>query len=459
MGLNRVVGITIRSNLAALYATVSINVSGNLHHIDWFRHTAPYIRNHRGKTFVIHLGNDALDSTAFPSLIHDLAMLHLLGVRLVLVHATRSAIERALLERGITSQLHRGIRVTDQHVMSVVREVTAGQRLQLESHLSTGLPDSPMRGSRLRVASGNFVTARPLGIVDGVDFQLTGAVRRLDAAGVTVLLDAQAIVVLSPLGFSPTGEVFNVSSEELAGAAAIALGADKLIIMDSAPGLLDADGQLLRQCTVAEAQCLVINDPQQAAHRDTACRACEQGVPRAHLLDFNRDGALIEELFSHDGAGTLISHETFEQARRASVDDIAGVLDLVRPLEQSGVLVRRSRELLEQEIGNFRVLERDGRIIACAALYPFTADSSAEIACIATHPDYRNQGRGEYLLLLMEQEARQLGLSSLFVLTTQTSHWFLEQGFEPRDRSALPDERQKLYNLQRNSKVLIKAFA
>lgn len=425
-------------------------------HIDWFRHTGPYIRAHRGRTFVIYLGNGALDSVQFSNVIHDLALLHLLGVRLVLVHATRSEVEQALEALGITSQLHEGIRVTNAEVLGVVRDVAATQRLQLESQLSQGLPDSPMRGARLRVVSGNYVTARPVGVVGGVDFLFTGAVRRLDAVGMAGALDNQAIVLLSPLGFSPTGEVFNLSSDEVATAAAVALGADKLIIMDSAEGLCDADGSLLRQCTVAAARELNFTDPQQAMRRDAACRACEQGVNRVHLLSYERNGALIDELFTHDGAGTLVSQAPFEQHRPATIDDIAGVLELVQPLEDSGVLVRRSRERLEQEINNFTVLERDGRVVACAALYPSDCLTMAEVACIATHPDYRGGGRGTHLLALLAEQAARMAIPSLFVLTTQTTHWFLEQGFEVSTLEDLPKSRQQLYNLQRNSKVLIR---
>lgn len=428
----------------------------SLDHIDWFRHTSPYIRSHRGRTFVIHLGSGALDSASFPHLIHDLALLHLLGVKLVLVHATRGEIELALEALDIEGTLHRGVRVTTEEVLGVVRDVVASQRLQLESQLSTGLPDSPMHGSKLRVVSGNFVTARPLGIVDGVDFQFTGAVRRLDAVGMSGVLENEGILLLSPLGFSLTGEVFNISANELATAAAIALGADKLIIMDKAAGLLDKAGDLMRQLTVDDARQMLLDDPVQNEHRDAACRACDQGVHRAHIISYERNGALIEELFTHDGGGTLISQDVYEQVRRAHADDIAGVLDLIRPLEDKGILVRRSRERLEQEIDNFRVLERDGRIIACAALYPFSDSNTAEIACVATHEDYRGGGRGQHLLSLLEEEARGLNIQSLFVLTTQSTHWFLEQGFSETSLDQLPTERRALYNLQRNSKVLIR---
>ena len=419
-----------------------------------FRNMAPYIKSHRNRTFVIYLGDGALDSRGLMPLIHDLALLQSLGIRLVLVHATRSAIEAELTQRGVAGTLHRGVRVTDQRMLEIVRQVTAAQRVQLESLLSMGLPNSPMRGARLRVISGNFITARPLGVVDGVDFLFTGAVRRIDAGGMMSALEDNAIVLLSPLGFSATGEVFNLASDELATAAAASIGADKLIIMGHHDGLHNANGELIRQCTVDEAAALRLQEAELQSARDAACRACHQGVPRAHLISYARDGALLAELFTHDGAGTLISHEDYEQVRRAGMDDIAGVIELVQPLEETGVLVRRSRERLEQEIDRFRVLERDGRVIACAALYPFADTGTAEIACIATHPDYRCNGRGERLLHMLCDEARAAGIDRVFVLTTQTTHWFVEQGFSEVDLDTLPDERQRLYNLQRNSKVL-----
>ncbi|EED35650.1 amino-acid N-acetyltransferase [Luminiphilus syltensis NOR5-1B] len=426
--------------------------------IDWFRHTVPYMKAHRGRTFVVYLGNGALAEPHLTHLIHDFTLLHTLGIRLVLVPATRAAIESKLESRGIESHLHSGIRITDSSILDVVTEVTATQRLQLETRLSMGLPDSPMRGSRLRVISGNFVTARPLGVVDGIDFQYTGAVRRIDAAGVISALDQEGIVLLSPMGFSPTGEIFNLSSDELATAAAISIRADKLILLDSHRGLLSESGDLIAQCTVSEARSHNPVDPHQAVLRDAACLACEQGVPRAHILNHNEDGVLIEELFTHDGAGTLISEEAFERCRPATADDIAGVLELVRPLEDKGVLVRRSRERLEQEIPRFRVLERDGRIIACAALYTFPDTGQGEIACIAIDPGYRGGQRGQRLLETLEAEAKAQQLTELFVLTTQTTHWFVEQGFAPASLSLLPDKKQTLYNLQRNSKVLVKAL-
>lgn len=422
-------------------------------HIAWFRHTGPYIKAHRGRTFVVYLGNGALDSPELTTLIHDLALLHSLGVRLVLVHATRSAIDTALATDS-ADLFHKGIRITDDATLTIARDTASEQRVKLEQLLSMGLPNTPLRGARLRVLGGNVVTARPLGIVDGVDYLHSGKVRRIDSEALLAILQHDAIALLSPLGYSPAGELFNISATELAETVAVSLGADKLIFLDRPPGLEAADGALIRQCTVASAQGLDIADAEQRRLRDAACRACEQGVGRSHLISFEKEGALLEELFTHDGSGTLIAQNPYEQARPAEIEDIASIVELIRPLEDSGILVRRSRERLEEEIGHFSILERDGRVIACAALYPYDAEKVGEIACVATHADYRGAGRAEQLLRELLAQAKKRSLSHVFVLTTQSTHWFLEQGFEVASPEQLPGEKQRFYNWQRNATVL-----
>ena len=182
--------------------------------------------------------------------------------------------------------------------------------------------------------------------------------------------------------------------------------------------------------------------------------ACQNGVNRCHLISFSQDGALLEELFTRDGAGTQVCKESYEQIRPATIEDVAGIIELIRPLEEQGALVKRSRELLETEISCFNVIIRDGAVVGCAALYPF--QKSGELACLATHPDYRNNERGELLLQAIEKQARKLGLNSLFVLTTQSVHWFQERGFEPGSPGELPVQKKSLYNYQRNSKVFSK---
>lgn len=426
------------------------------HHIAWFRHTGPYIKAHRGRTFVIYLGNGALESQGLLTLIHDVALLHSLGVKLVLVHATREAIDTAL-PAGQAAQFHDGVRITDDLTLAVASETAARQRVQLERLLSMGLPNTPLTGARLRVLSGNVVTAKPIGVRDGVDYLHSGAVRRVDAEGVRAILDSDSIALLSPLGYSPAGELFSLSASEVAEKVAVAIGADKLIFLDRHPGLQTADGALIRQCTIDSALALDIADPEQQRLRDSACRSCTSGVARSHLLSYAREGALLEELFTHDGSGTLIAQNPYELARAADIDDIASIVELIRPLEESGALVKRSRERLEEEIGYFSILERDGRVLACAALYPYADEGVGEIACVATHPDYRGEGRAKQLLDELIAEAKALSLTHVFVLTTQSTHWFLEQGFEAANLDELPVEKQQLYNWQRNAAVLRRA--
>ena len=426
------------------------------HHIAWFRHTGPYIKAHRGRTFVIYLGNGALESAGHATLIHDVALLHSLGIKLVLVHATREAIDAAL-PNNTPAQFHDGLRITDDLTLSVAIETAARQRVELEQQLSMGLPNTPLTGARLRILGGNVVTAKPIGIHDGVDYLHSGTVRRVDAEGVRGILDQNAIALLSPLGYSPAGEIFSVSASEVAEKVAVAIGADKLIFLDRQPGLRAADGELIRQCTIDSAWALDIVDAEQQRLRDSACRSCTNGVARSHLLSYEREGALLEELFTHDGSGTLIAQNPYEQARSADINDIASIVEVIRPLEDSGALVKRSRERLEEEIGYFSILERDGRVLACAALYPYEAESVGEIACVATHPDYRGAGRARQLLDELLAEAKALSLTHVFVLTTQSTHWFLEQGFEAASLDDLPVEKQQLYNWQRNAAVLRRA--
>ena len=413
---------------------------------------------HRGKTFVLTLGGEVALHANFANIIHDLALLNSLGIRLVLIHGSRPQIAQRLERAGLRSRFHEDMRITDTDAMTHVIDAAGSLRAQFEAQLSMGLPNSPMQGAGIRVCSGNFVTARPLGVVDGIDFQHTGRVRRVDASGIHRQLDDGAIVLLSPLGYSPTGEIFNLALEDIAVHCAAAIEADKLLLLGASEGVTDADGELVRQCPVGDIDSLEIADAEQVRLLQTARRACNAGVPRCQIISYRSDCALLEELFTHDGSGTLVAKDEYEQSRAARIDDVGGILELIEPLEQQGVLVKRSRELLENEIRQFRLLERDGRIIACAALYPFPDAGCGEIACIVSHPEYRGGRRGQRLLAALEVEARRQGLDRVFVLTTQTAHWFLEQGFEERERASLPDGKQSLYNLQRNSKVLFKSL-
>jgi len=430
-------------------------------YVKWFRHSSPYINAHRDKTFVLMLPGEALVHENFANIIYDVALLSSLGVRLVLVHGARPQIDARLAEAGEQSQFHRNLRVTDAANLNRVTQAIGQARIQLEAALSTGVPNSPMHGSRVQVVSGNFVVAMPHGVLDGVDLQHTGKVRRVNSQSLNTVLDSGAIALLSPLGYSSTGEAFNLSFSDVATHVATALKADKLLAFIEADGIADEGGELIRQLALQECQEFLQRRGEQIGvdlrQSLSACYlACRQGVPRAQLFSYSADGALLTELFTRDGLGTMVHSDPYEQLRRANIDDVGGILELLAPLENEGVLVRRSRELLETEVDRFHVLEKDGTIIACAAIYPF--DETAELACVVTHPDYRKGGRAAALLQQMEKLARRQGIKQLFLLTTQTAHWFIEQGFVQAKIDDLPVARRELYNYQRNSKIFIKSL-
>ncbi|MCV2884385.1 amino-acid N-acetyltransferase [Aestuariibacter sp. AA17] len=422
-----------------------------------FRHSAPYINAHRGKTFVLVCSGEAVECDNFANIIHDIALLNSLGVRLVLVHGARPQIDHRIALRGLEGRFHEGVRLTNKDTLESVKDAAGSVRSQVEALLTMGLANSPMHGAQIRVCSGNLVVARPIGVKDGIDHEHTGRVRRVDVAGLNDHLNDGSIVLLSPIGYSPTGEVFNLSHEEVAMETAIALNADKLIFFGEQKGLFDEKGQMLRNIDFYRLNTLMASPHVQ--HQQLLLEAIQasltSGVERCHYVSYQEDGALLQELFSRDGSGTLISQRHYEQLRQARIDDVGGILKLIKPLEEQGVLVKRSRERLEAEIDYFTVIERDGTIVACAALYPYKEERCGEIACVATHPDYRGKNRGQRLMDALKALAQEQALDSIFVLTTVTAHWFIEYGFEDAPLSVLPQSKQQLYNFQRNSKVFV----
>lgn len=426
-------------------------MSQNLQHVKWFRDSSPYINAHRGKTFVLYVSGDALEHENFSNIIGDIVLLHSLGVRLVVVHGAAPQITRQIERAGMTSGFVDGIRVTKLESLPLVQEAIGRIRTDIESKLSMGLINSPLHGTDIVVTSGNFVRAKPFGIRSGIDYEHTGEVRRINTGAINQQLAAGAIVLVSPLGYSKAGEIFNINSLALACDVASALVADKLIFLTADGPAREDNGDVVSEI---QSSAIADDDVDLLSPLAQARRACTRGVGRCHLLSHEHDGALLEELFTRDGAGTQIILESYEQVRSATADDVAGIIELIRPLEEQGILVRRPRERLESEIGHFTVIDRDGMIVSCAALYPFAG--RGELACLVTHPDYRDNDRAEHLLAEIESQARRKELSSLFVLTTHTSHWFIEHGFEKADVNDLPEERRALFNYQRNSLMLEK---
>lgn len=426
-------------------------------YVRFFRHSSPYIHAHRGKTFVIMLGGDALAHENCTAIINDIALLNSLGIRLVLVHGARVQIEQRLKEAGLTSHFHQNRRITDKPVLKQVKDAVGHLRSDIESRLSMGLVNSPMHGACIRVVSGNFVTARPYGIHDGVDYQHTGEVRKIDHQAISQLLDHGYIVLLSCLGLSPTGEIFNLEAEEVASFTATGLGAEKLILFGEQPGIFNHTSELISRISPSEAEPflphLSLNSQRLLGAAITACRG---GVARCQIISYKEEGSLLLELFTRKGAGTLVSQDHYEELRQAGVEDIGGILELIRPLETTGVLRRRSRKELEREIQWFSVIVLDGMIIGCTALRPFADSNCAELACLVVHPDYRCGQRGDWLLEHTEKLAVSQGIDTLFVLTTRTAHWFVERGFVEASIQALPEEKRASYSQKRQSKVFIK---
>lgn len=429
--------------------------------VSWLRSAAPYVHLHHGRTFVISFAGEVVaDRTLLNHLVMDVSLIASMGVRVVLVHGSRPQIETLMELRKLQGRFHKGVRITGPQELECVKEACGETRFDIEAAFSQGLPNTPMQHSRVKVVSGNFVTARPMGVIDGVDYLHTGLVRKVDAESIRDLLSRGNIVLVSPTGFSPTGEAFNLTTEDVATAIAVAIHADKLILSVGVEGVR-VKGELQQDLTAQRAQSLVDNkevDDEDIFNLGFALRALKGGVDRAHIIPYALDGGILTELFTHDGVGTMVSTENMESLREATIDDVGALVKLLEPFEAEGILVKRPREKIEREISHFTVLEHDGILYGSAALYPYPEAGIGEMAAVAVHPDYQGAGDGDRLLRRIEQRARDAGLKHIFVLTTRTAHWFIKRGFEEASVESLPVEKQRMYNWHRRSKIFIKTL-
>jgi amino-acid N-acetyltransferase len=431
----------------------------NAQFVRWFREVAPYVHAFRGKTFVVAFGGELVQAGSLNILIQDLSLLSSLGVRLVLVHGSRPQVNEQLRLKGYSFQFDRGLQITDPAALECAKEAAGEIRLDIEAAFSQGLPNTPMSHAHIRVVSGNFITARPMGVIDGVDFRHTGKVRKVDAEALQFNIDHGSIVLLSPLGFSPTGEAFNLSMEDLATSVAVALRAEKLIFLTDAPSILDKEGNVDTELARDDADALIAEgalDGGTAVVLKHASRAVKLGVARSHLIPFNMDGGVLLEVFTHDGVGTMVVEDTLDDLRPATIDDVGAIVQLIEPLEQDGTLVRRGRGSIERDVEKFSVAEHDGVIYGCVALYPYPAEKMAEMAALTVNLQWQGTGEGDKLLRHIEARARAAGITRLFVLTTRTAHWFIKRGFAEGSVSDLPRDKQSHYDRSRNSKVFIK---
>ena len=437
--------------------------------VPWFRAVAPYIHAYRGKTFVVAIAGELIAAGKLNLFVQDMAILHAMGIKLVLVHGFRPQVNEQLRAKGQQSKFSHGLRITDEVALDSAQEAAGQLRFEIEAAFSQGLPNTPMANATVRVVSGNFLTARPVGIVDGVDFQSSGLVRKVDATAIRRAIDTGAVVMLSPFGFSPTGEAFNLSMEDVATSTAIALQSDKLLFLTEVPGIrenpADPESPIDTELALVDAVRLLARLPNPDQPTDIAfylkhcVAACQGGVERSHILPFSYDGALLMEVFTHDGVGTMVVDEKLESLREATADDIGGILKLIEPFEKDGTLVKRDRTEIERDIGLYTVIEHDGVIFGCAAFYPYPEARTAEMAALTVSPSVQSQGDGERILKRIEQRARAMQLDSIFVLTTRTMHWFLKRGFAVVDADWLPEARKRKYNRDRRSQVLVKKLA
>ncbi|AFZ82476.1 amino-acid N-acetyltransferase [Candidatus Kinetoplastidibacterium crithidiae] len=429
--------------------------------VRWFREVAPYVHAFRGKTFVVAFGGELIQDGVLNTLVQDLSLLSALGIRLVLVYGSGPQINEQLRLKGLPQNFNNGIVIpTNTAALECAKEAAGEIRLDIEASFSQGLPNTPMSHSQIKVISGNFITASPVGVLNGIDFQLTGKVRKIDTEAIKFAIEkGTSVVLLSPIGFSPTGDAFHLEMEELATSTAIAIGAEKLIFLSSSEGVKNADGSINPEIARAKAETLLQDnniDTTTTKFLKNSVMAVKKGVARTHILPYGIDGSVLLEIFTHGGIGTMVVEDNLDDLREASIDDVGAIISLIEPLESDGTLVPRPKSLIERDLEKFTVLEHDGVIYGCAALYPFPIEKMAELACLIVHPEWQSSGEGELLLRHIESRAKKMKIDRLFALTTRTSHWFLKRGFVRGSVKDLPKEKQINYNRSRNSLIFIK---
>lgn len=412
-----------------------------------------YVTRFRDKIFVIAIDGEILASDNFPNILLDIAVLRSLNIKVVLVHGAGSQIERTAVEHDIAISNSDGSGVVD------------AQTLQLSINVAIRLTNEIMEGLTqvdLRAAYANCIIAHPAGIIGGIDYQFSGKVEKVDTRCLELFLREQIVPVIPPLGFDGEGRTFRVNSDLVALEVASALHAAKLIFLSTHDGLV-LDGQRIGQLVAAEVEEVLKKQrnqlaPNLASKLEHAAEASQYGIPRVHLLNGTINEALLAEIFSNGGIGTMIYSNEYEQIRRVYKKDVRAVISLIQQSIRNEELLRRTRAEILADIDDYWVLEIDRHIVGCVAMYPYPEQKIAELACLYVSRSTENQGLGRKLMSFVETLAKQRGFNRLFALSTQAFVYLQQKGgFMEADADILPPERRVKYEASgRNSRILVK---
>jgi amino-acid N-acetyltransferase len=412
-----------------------------------------YVTRFRDKIFVIAIDGKIIGSENFPNILLDLAVLRSLNIKVVLVHGAGLQIEQAAQEQGISISNSDGTGVVDEGTLQLSINVVSRLTNQIMGSLTQ---------VDLRAAYANCIIAHPLGIVHGVDFQFSGKVERVDVPMLELFLNQEIVPVIPPIGFDGEGRTFRVNSDLVALEVAEALHAAKLIFLSPYDGLI-LEGQRIGHLVAPELEEVLkktkANLPKGLLSKlEHAAQACRYGVPRVHLLNGNVNEALLAEIFSNGGVGTMVYSNEYEQIRRLYKKDIRAVMSLIQQSIRSEELVRRTRAEILAGIDDYWILEIDRHIVGCVAMYPYPEQKMAELACLYVSRSNENQGLGRKLMSFVENLARHRGFSQLIALSTQAFVYLQQKGgFVEAGPEILPPARRAKYEASgRNSRILVK---
>ena len=428
-----------------------------------FRLSAKYINLFNQNIFVIALSGYVFNEDQFEKIAQDINILHSLKIKVILVYGARPQVESILVKNKIPVRLVKNMRVTSSAALKHVIEVNGAIRNKIEATLST--IKSVSEGMRL--SSGNFLTAMPVGIIDGIDMESTGKIRGVDVEAIKNKLNHHEIVIVSPIGYSPLGKIFNLSYEQTAAYVAAAVNADKLIYYVDANGILNERGELIPELTSEKAHKLISHieekpSPESAQNLSyddfnilkSSVFAIKNKIKKVHLINRHIDGSLIEELFTEKGSGTILTEFALENFRKSTEGDLKDIYRILFPLEKRKILIERDLTQIKGMINQFYVLEHDKKFVGCVSLNSFK--ESLELASFSIEPKYQRLGFGKKLLKFCELEAKKLKYDEIFILTTQSEHWFAENGFKEKSKELMPTFKKKNYQSERNSKYLTK---